>query len=212
MSRIFLSHSSKESFEAVALKNWLASRGWNDVFLDLDPMRGIIAAERRERALHAASSRCEAVIFLVSASWLASRWCQMEYMLARGLNKKLFAALIDPSQSNETLPLISPASGRLSVWFRDRTYSCGEALAGWACIRLRRCFGSVCRACISRLAGAGRPATGRSLATPVKSDSNGAVGRCRQSVGLSASCRDPRERKGKGEANSSRDKSRLPSV
>ena len=104
MSSIFLSHSSKESFEAIALKNWLASRGWNDVFLDLDPMRGIVAAERWERALHAASSRCEAVIFLVSASWLASRWCQREYMLARGLNKKLFAALIDPSQSNETLP------------------------------------------------------------------------------------------------------------
>src|SRR5208282_3882878 len=104
MSRIFLSHSSKENFEAIALKDWLVSQGWNDVFLDLDPVRGITAGERWERALHAASDRCEAVIFLVSANWLASGWCLREYLLARGLNKKLFAALIDPKQSIEPLP------------------------------------------------------------------------------------------------------------
>ena len=104
MSRIFLSHSSHDNFEAVALRDWLASEGWNDVFLDLDPDRGIAAGERWERALHAAATRCEAVVFLVSANWLASGWCRKEYELARGLNKKLFAALIDPSKSIADLP------------------------------------------------------------------------------------------------------------
>ena len=82
MSRIFLSHSSKDNFEAVALRDWLAAEGWNDVFLDLDPERGIAAGERWERALHAAANRCEAVIFLVSENWLASGWC-LQGILAR---------------------------------------------------------------------------------------------------------------------------------
>jgi WD40 repeat protein len=104
LSRIFLSHSSKDNFEAIALSDWLASEGWSDVFLDLDPERGIAAGERWERALHAAANRCEGVIFLVSGNWLASGWCLKEYALARGLNKKLFAALIDPSVTIASLP------------------------------------------------------------------------------------------------------------
>jgi WD40 repeat protein len=104
LSRIFLSHSSKDNFEAIALSDWLASEGWSDVFLDLDPERGIAAGERWERALHAAASRCEGVIFLVSGNWLASGWCLKEYALARGLNKKLFAALINPTLAIASLP------------------------------------------------------------------------------------------------------------
>ena len=85
MSSIFLSHSSKDNFEAVALRGWLAREGWDDVFLDLDPERGIAAGERWERALHEHANRCEAVIFLVSANWLASGWCLREYALAARL-------------------------------------------------------------------------------------------------------------------------------
>src|SRR5271163_2009164 len=83
MSSIFLSHASEDNFEAVALCDWLAREGWDDVFLDLDPERGIAAGERWERALHEQANRCEAVIFLVSANWLASGWCLREYSLAR---------------------------------------------------------------------------------------------------------------------------------
>jgi TIR domain len=84
MSRIFLSHSSRDNFEAVALGDWLASVGWDDVFLDFNPERGIAAGERWERALHAAATRCQAVVFLVSRNWLKSDWCFKEYALARG--------------------------------------------------------------------------------------------------------------------------------
>src|ERR1700731_672119 len=95
MSRIFLSHSSNDNFEAIALRDWLASEGWNDVFLDLDPERGITAGERWERSLNEAASRCEAVLFLVSRAWLDSRWCLKEFNLARRLNKRLFGVLIE---------------------------------------------------------------------------------------------------------------------
>ena len=94
MSRIFLSHSSADNAHAIALRDWLVAEGWNDLFLDLDPDRGIAAGERWEQSLNAAASRCEAVLFLVSKAWLASRWCMNELNLARRLNKRLFGVLI----------------------------------------------------------------------------------------------------------------------
>ncbi|HYT47911.1 MAG TPA: TIR domain-containing protein, partial [Burkholderiales bacterium] len=69
--------------------------GEDDIFLDFDPERGIVAGQRWARALEDAATRCEAVLFLVSEVWLASKWCGDEYQLANRLNKKLFALLID---------------------------------------------------------------------------------------------------------------------
>ena len=101
MSRIFLSHSSSNNAEAVALYDWLAANGWKEeVFLNLNPQRGISAGQRWERALNEAANRCEAVLFLVSKAWLASVWCRKELNLAHRLNKRLFrrtARVIAPS-------------------------------------------------------------------------------------------------------------------
>ena len=82
MSRIFLSHSSKNNAEALALRDWLASQGWHDVFLDIDPERGLVAADRWRSALNAAVGRCRAVIFLLSPEWRASEHCISELDLA----------------------------------------------------------------------------------------------------------------------------------
>ncbi len=98
MSRLFISHSSKNDAWAIALKDWLVGKGWSgpdDIFLDLDPERGIAAGQRWTHALNEAATRCEAVLFLVSEDWLSSKWCNDEYQLANKLNKKLFALLID---------------------------------------------------------------------------------------------------------------------
>ena len=125
VSRIFLSHSSVNNAEAVGLRDWLAEQGWDDVFLDLDPERGIAAGERWERALHEAASRCEAVLFLVSRAWLDSRWCQKELTLADKLNKRLFGVLIEPFDPTElpadlskTWQIVDLASGRDHRLFR----------------------------------------------------------------------------------------------
>jgi hypothetical protein len=95
MSRLFISHSSANNAEAVAIRDWLVREGWDEVFLDLDPARGIAVGERWERALNEAASRCEAVLFLLSRTWLDSRWCLKEFNLARRLNKRLFGILIE---------------------------------------------------------------------------------------------------------------------
>ena len=95
MSRIFLSHSSSDNAAAVALRDWLVGAGWDDLFLDLDPQRGIAAGERWEKALNEAANRCEAVVFLVSRAWLGSRWCLKEFNLAARLNKRMFGVLVE---------------------------------------------------------------------------------------------------------------------
>src|SRR4029078_6956128 len=98
LSRLFISHSSKNDDWALALRDWLVREGWSgadDIFLDLDPDRGIAAGQRWVRALEDAATRCEAVLFIVSEDWLSSKWCGDEYQLASQFNKKLFALLIE---------------------------------------------------------------------------------------------------------------------
>jgi formylglycine-generating enzyme required for sulfatase activity len=112
--------------EAVALRDWLANEGWKDeIFLDLDPLRGIAAGERWERALHEAASRCEAVLFLVSKAWLASDWCIKEFHLAHRLNKRLFGLLIEdlavadlPAHLTGTWQIVQLVAGRDHVMLR----------------------------------------------------------------------------------------------
>ena len=73
MSRVFLSHSSRDSRQAVAVKKWLIEREpglVDDIYLDLDPHTGIRPGERWKEALNKASARCEAVICLLSKHWL----------------------------------------------------------------------------------------------------------------------------------------------
>jgi WD40 repeat protein len=124
MSRIFLSHSSANNADAVGLRDWLAEEGWDDVFLDLDPERGIAGGERWERALNEAASRCEAVLLLVSRAWLDSEWCQKELSLAHKLDKRLFGVLIEKFEPAELPPDLSTwqvvdlASGRDHRQFR----------------------------------------------------------------------------------------------
>ena len=102
MSRIFLSHSSANNAEAVALRDWLEREGWKEeIFLDLDPNRGIAAGERWERRLNEAANRCEAVLYLVSKAWIASVWCRKEFNLAHRLNKRLFGVLIEDLTPDE---------------------------------------------------------------------------------------------------------------
>jgi TIR domain len=133
MARIFISHSSANNCEAIALCDWLAGEGWDDVFLDLDPERGIVAGERWERALNEAANRCEAVLFLVTRVWLGSRWCMKELNLAHRLNKRLFGVLIEditiaelPPDLTRTWQLVNLAAGSDHQLFCARMPDKGE--------------------------------------------------------------------------------------
>jgi hypothetical protein len=104
MSRIFLSHSSANNAEAIAIRDWMRVHGWDDAFLDLDPERGLKAGEHWQDALKRAAERCEMVIFLVSPVWAASKWCLAEFLLAKSLNERIFALIVEPTPF-EVLPV-----------------------------------------------------------------------------------------------------------
>ena len=76
-----MSHSSRDSIEAMALKAWLerAQPGLvGKVVVDLDPDTRIPAGVRWNEAPRRANDRCEAVICPVSKHWDASHECRTE--------------------------------------------------------------------------------------------------------------------------------------
>ena len=91
----------------MALRDWMTTQGWDDVFLDIDPERGLVSGERWEAALRKAASRCEIVIFVISRAWLGSQWCRDEFNLARHLNKRLFGVLIEDIPKRELPPTMT---------------------------------------------------------------------------------------------------------
>lgn len=104
MSRIFLSHSSRDWRQAVALKQWLAEQDntlATEIFLDIDLETGIPTGVRWREALQQASHRCQAVICLMSPHWAASPECRLEYDTAMELHKQMFCARLRPSAADE---------------------------------------------------------------------------------------------------------------
>jgi WD40 repeat protein len=95
MARIFISHSSANNAEALALRDWLVARGWDDLFLDIDPHRGLVSGQRWLDRLQESAQRCKAVLFVLSREWLASRYCTAEFWEARKEERPLFAVVID---------------------------------------------------------------------------------------------------------------------
>jgi len=98
VSRIFLSHSSRDNRQAVALKLWLSQQRpelVNEIFLDIDPQSGLRVGEQWKGQLFRSNSRCESIICLLSAHWLASAECKTEYRTAEGLGKKILIARLE---------------------------------------------------------------------------------------------------------------------
>ena len=98
MSRVFLSHSIRDSLQAQALKIWLekVEPGLvGEIFLDLDGETGISVGMRWKEAMRQAHSRCETVICLLSRAWEASAECKTEYRLAEGLGKTILCARLE---------------------------------------------------------------------------------------------------------------------
>lgn len=96
MSRIFISHSSRNNAEALALQTWLEAHGWpkGEVFLDIDPEHGLVAGQRWVSELLKAAGRCEAVICAISPEWLASSYCRVELNQAISKGKAVFGVIV----------------------------------------------------------------------------------------------------------------------
>lgn len=110
MSKIFISHSSANNAQALAIAQWLLENGWNDYFLDIAPSQGLTPGEKWQEALKKAADRCEAVLFLITPAWRDSKWCSAEFLLARQLGKRILGLLVEPT------PLHSLPKEIMSEW------------------------------------------------------------------------------------------------
>jgi hypothetical protein len=124
LSRLFISHSSKDNLAAIAFKQWLGATGWpnDDVFLDLD---NIGAGERWKDALNKANARCEAVILLASPDSLASTECIVEVRKAEDVGKEIVVILLrdlqfedhrlDSFKDRQIVDLAAPPQGHVET-------------------------------------------------------------------------------------------------
>jgi WD40 repeat protein len=104
LSILFISHSSKDNEVALRVRDWLSENGWTQIFLDLDPERGLAPGHQWQQELKQAGERCAAVLVLISPDWIVSRWCQTEFLVADQLGKKIFPLVVAPTPF-EDLPL-----------------------------------------------------------------------------------------------------------
>ena len=103
MARLFISHSSRNNAEALALHQWLISQGWTDLFLDIHPVDGLAAAEKWQKALRDSIARCRAVIFCLSPEWLESPFCMAEFWGALQAGAAPVGVIVKPLDT-ETIP------------------------------------------------------------------------------------------------------------
>jgi hypothetical protein len=102
MTQLFISHSSKNNAEALALSQWLTAEGWDAPFLDFEAQHGIALGDDWKEKLRLALGRCKGFIALVSPDWLRSDWCQREFTVARHLDQaKVFALLLHDTKKTD---------------------------------------------------------------------------------------------------------------
>src|SRR5215213_9853400 len=89
MTALFISYSSVDRRAAERVNSELRSAGFHAVFMDADPRDGIVPGKNWEREIYVALRRCDALIFLVSDSSVASHWCFAEVALTRSLGKPI---------------------------------------------------------------------------------------------------------------------------
>jgi hypothetical protein len=103
LSRIFISHSSRDNEFAQGLKQRLSAQGHTSVFLDFDPADGIQAGRQWERELYQQVRNCQVMIVVCSRASMSSRWCFMEMTHARALGKPLLAVKVDDCELDGVL-------------------------------------------------------------------------------------------------------------
>ena len=126
MPAIFISHSSQDNARATEIRDWLAGLGFEQVFLDFDKDSGIGAGKEWERELYEAVERCQAVIAIVTAAWLGSKWCFAEVTNARAQGKPVFPIVFTP----DDVRLIGPElqSIQAELWNDDGQKHLGDRL------------------------------------------------------------------------------------
>jgi Novel STAND NTPase 1/TIR domain len=87
MPSLFISHSGNDHAALAQLVEHLDAHGHVSLFLDTDATRGIAGGAHWESELYSQLRRADAVLFVSTASSVASHWCFAELAMARSLGK-----------------------------------------------------------------------------------------------------------------------------
>lgn len=96
MARVFISHSSRDNAVAAEIMEWLASRGFDHLFLDIDKHAGIPPGSNWERELYRKVDSVQAMILVITPNWHDSKWCFVEFAQARALGKAIYPVILAP--------------------------------------------------------------------------------------------------------------------
>lgn len=103
MTKIFISHSSKDQAWAGEVREALRGRGYQSLFLDFHPEDGIPAGAKWEQTLWQRLRQSRGLVVLCTRNWLSSPWCVAEVMIARERGKPVFllatADIVDGRQA-----------------------------------------------------------------------------------------------------------------
>ena len=126
MADIFFSHSSADN----DIADWIKVRlerereSWS-VFLDRHPRDGILAGQSWQDRLRSELQSCRVVVAIITASWLASRWCFTEAVTA-AFRGKDFIGVVPDDLSDTALDAAPPI-----VHERQRQLLDIDTGAGW---------------------------------------------------------------------------------
>ncbi len=126
---LFISHSSIDNSAALRIRDWLKENGWSQIFLDLDPAQGLTPGHRWQQELKLAGERCSGVVILLSPDWVASRWCQTEFLVADQLGKKIFPILVAPTPISDLPPELTSKFQIADISTREKEKEGFERLA-----------------------------------------------------------------------------------
>jgi TIR domain len=93
LAKFFISHSSKDAGAARELMEWLRSRGYDHVFLDVDGEHRIPPGAHWESVLYQQIKESVAVILILTPAWFDSCWCFAEFAQARVVTMSLSAVV-----------------------------------------------------------------------------------------------------------------------
>jgi hypothetical protein len=102
VAHLFISYATPDRAIANEVSGWLRAAG-HEPFLDHDRHNGIGVGEDWKQRLYDELRRVDAVIGVVTSSFLASTWCSAELATARALGCRLMPLY---SQADVVHPLI----------------------------------------------------------------------------------------------------------
>jgi WD40 repeat protein len=103
VASLFLSYGRVDVDLARRVAARLRALGYSAVFLDVDVDAGIVPGSGWERELYAALRRADAVVYLMSHTSVASRWCFAELVLARSLGLPILPLRVAGSAAHPLL-------------------------------------------------------------------------------------------------------------